>query len=232
MMSSRRKLRGIVAVILGCGLAAIVAVSTSGASDAASSPAGVAHSSGAMKMSALPTMPSFEQASLYPVLTQVITAQDAELKASAEVMAASGAEEKEPIVMEPDQVREIGSASGVDVGIMPAAKGLCILASPVPGEVTGSCSPLESLELSGLNVGFALGDQYFQIGALPSNWGKKVSAVTGNGDQESVTTNEDGFYALVTAEPLAELVVTDEEGVERLVLKNGKADSPAAVNGG
>lgn len=232
MMSGERRSRGIVAGLLVGGLIAVVALSVSGVSDAASSLAGAKGSSGPTSMSELPRMLPFQQASFYPVLAQPMTAQDEGLVASAEAMAASGAKEEEPIVMEPDQVRKVGSAGGLTIGIMPSDKGLCILASPAPGEVTGSCSPEESLELAGLNVGFTRGDRYFEIGVLPRGWSGEVSAATEEGARDSMKANADGFYASVTTEPVVEVKATDAEGVARPIVRQGDGESPLAVRGG
>lgn len=167
-----------------------------------------------------------EQASLYPALARSMTVQDDRLSKSAEVMAASGAEESEPIVMYPGKVRRIDGVPGVDIGIMPSQTGVCILASFAPGEVTGSCSPRESIEVAGLNVGFDRGDEHYAIGAVPSTWSTRVSVIMGNGRRESISTNEDGGYAVITAEPAAEILVTDESGVEHPVLRERTAGSP------
>lgn len=220
MNSIRRKLRWIAAAMVLSGLAAIAIVSLAGASDGTPPKAGSA-------TPYLAPMTFSEQASLYPALARSMTAQDANLSASAEVMAASGVEESEPIVMDPGKVRRIDSVPGADIGIMPSQTGVCILVSFAPGEVTGSCSPRESIEVAGLNVGFDRGDEHYAIGAVPSTWSTKVSVIMGNGRQESIWTNEDGGYAFVTDEPVAEILVTDERGVEHPVLRERTAGSPA-----
>lgn len=231
MLSRHKRQHRIIAAIFGAGLAALIALSLTSASDAGATNAAEDSPSPPPTVGDLPSMASFQQISLYPVLAQPVDARDEALRTSAEAMAALGGEEPDPIGMEPGKVREIGSASPVSVGIVPAEKGICILATAKAGEVTGSCSPQQSLELTGLNVGFVRDGEYFQIGALPATWSREVSVVLGNGKHEIVTADEAGFYAVVTSEPLAELVVVDAEGVEHPITREERPDSPLAVNG-
>lgn len=222
-MSPRRTVRAVVAGVLACSLTALVAVSIGDSTSAASS--GSSIGDGPTKISELPVMAAPIQVALYPALGRPITAEDESLRPSAEIMEASGAEEPEPIVMEADQVRKVDTGAGVDVGIMPSEKGMCVVVSVAPDEVTGSCIPEASIESAGLNVGFERADRYFAVGVLPSSWSKQVMVVGSDGQREEVLANGDGAYIVAAGQAPREIIVTDGLGVRHPVLGGEPAAS-------
>lgn len=162
----------------------------------------------------LPTMTFEEQTTLFPVLAQPSTTADRDLIPSAEAMAASGAEEPEPIVMDAQKVRQVATAGEFDVGLIPSQVGVCMMITPGPGSLSGSCIPKESIEEVGVNISLERDGEYYLLGALPNSWSRQISVVMNDGSVSSVPVNDDGAYAFVSSDQPAEIVRTDGNGTE------------------
>jgi hypothetical protein len=226
MKPSRRTLMSVIGALLASGVATIAAVSVSNATPATTG----ASATPSTNAPALPQMTFSEQASLFPALARPAAARDSVLTEATAQMAASAREEPQPIVIDTEQVREIDTASGVDIGIVPSGTGMCVIAAYSGGRVAGACSPKESLEATGLNVSFQNEHLYYVVGALPSTW-RGVSVAMANGHQAPVSLNENNGYAVVSTEPPADVVVTTGAGTEHRLPQVWSANSRRGVVG-